>query len=293
MAPNFCLKPLSNSCGAVIEDIDLKQVLNQQQFSCLREGIVKYKVLVLRGQKEVTPNELRRFSCQWGELSKNGFTLTKTPVAPDAPFKSDIAGRSDMQIFENHANSAVGRGNVWHSDVSYKKNPPAYTILQAHILPKLGGDTLFMDMEKAVSYLPNDLLSKIKYKSALHSGDAFIKRLEKQLVANPILSDHCSTYHPLISKHPHSGKPVLFYNMDLVNQISGCSQKESTEIIATINNKLSNCEEIIYRHRWKIGDILIWDNRALMHYASYDYGKASRLMYRTMIDADIAPQPMF
>ncbi len=290
MGSTCFLELLSTACGVEVHGIDLTQALGKDHFSLIRQAIIAHKVVVLRGQKNTTPKQLRHFSRLWGQLSVNGFTLTQKPVAENAPFVNDIAGRTDMQIFENHAGAPVGRGNVWHSDVSYKKLPPLFTIMQAHIVSKPGGDTLFMDMAKALDYLLGDTYNLIKNKKALHSGNAFVKRLEKQLILNPVLSDHSETLHPLICQHPDSKEPVLFYNMDLVKVIDGCTSQESQHIINSINLNLCATPEIVYRHQWQVGDILIWDNRALMHYATYEYGKQPRLMYRTMIDANSAPQ---
>lgn len=287
------LKPLSTACGIEVHGINIAKELCNDNFLLMRQAIVEHKVLVLRGQQSVNPQQLRDFSKLWGELSVNGFSLVNRPVAPNAPFADDISGRCDMQIFENHAGAPVGRGNVWHSDVSYKIIPPRFTILHAQIVPKIGGDTLFMDMAKALHYLPRAICNSIRNKRALHSGDAFLKRLEKQLIVEPILSDHNKTWHPLICQHPDSKQAMLFYNMDLVKAIDSCTAEESQYIIDTINLTLCSNTEIVYRHRWQVGDILVWDNRALMHFATYDYEKNSRLMYRTMIDADSAPEAMY
>lgn len=191
--------------------------------------------------------------------------------------------------------SKIGKNAKWHTDVSYTLNPPSISILQAMKLPRVGGDTLFSDLQISYKYLSplikklvNNLEAVHKITSLAYLGEPFDEKnidekekrelYRKSLTLNPVV-------HPIIRIHPVSGEPTLFVNPGYTSHILNMSKIES-EYLLRLLWEHSVKPEYTMRHHWAKGDVVLWDNTRTMHYAVDDY-TSKRIMNRICIEGSI------
>jgi alpha-ketoglutarate-dependent taurine dioxygenase len=184
-----------------------------------------------------------------------------------------------------------GKNAMWHTDVTFVPRPPAASILVADELPDHGGDTLFADMRSAYAGLAAPLRLMINELSAVHRisplaywGEPFDTALtrddamamyEQSKTVPPVV-------HPMVRVHPATGRPSLFVNPGFTSHIAGFSRHESDGVLKVLFEHATQ-PEYVMRHRWRAGDVVLWDNRATMHYATDDYGTATRRMRRVTL----------
>ena len=181
-----------------------------------------------------------------------------------------------------------GKNAMWHTDVTFVVRPPAASILVADELPDHGGDTLWADLRSAYTGLARPLRSMIGELAAVHRisplaywGEPFDSALnrddalamyEQSKTVPPVV-------HPVVRVHPGTGRPSLFVNPGFTSHIVGFARHESAGILKLLYEHATQPEYTV-RHRWQAGDVVLWDNRATMHYATDDYGSATRRMRR-------------
>jgi alpha-ketoglutarate-dependent taurine dioxygenase len=234
-----------------------------------------YRVLVIRGQS-VGPSE------QVALARKLGTPTPAHPVIPSMPGFPEILP----------VDGALGGKNArWHTDVTFVPRPPAASILIADKLPSHGGDTLFADMRSAYLGLASAVRNMIDGLSAVHritplaywgepfdsalSRDDAMAMYEQSKTVPPVV-------HPVVRVHPATGNASLFVNPGFTSHITGFSRHESDGILKVLYEH-STQPEYLLRHRWEVGDVLIWDNQATMHYATDDYGTSSRRLRRVTL----------
>jgi len=172
-------------------------------------------------------------------------------------------------------------------DITCALTPPAATLLHAIEVPEGRGDTSFCNMYRAWQLLPDDLRRRLDGIGAWHSGEAIRKRNQaadtdgnKQMPVPP------PELHPVARRHPETGRRALYVNRFFTTHFDGMDAAESTAILERCE-KIAITPDNVYRHRWRAGDVLMWDNRCTMHYADYDYAPTDiRLMHRTTAAGD-------
>ena len=191
------------------------------------------------------------------------------------------------EIFEIHANknSKIANGEFWHSDVSCDEQPPLGTMLQIHIAPPCGGDTMFSDMYSAYDALSKPIKKLINGLSAKHESE----HLYRGRYADRGMDDSGSTFpaadHPIVRIHPETGRRALFVNRTFTTKINGLSPDESSTILNLLFDQAENINHQI-RFRWSINDMAFWDNRCCMHRAIWDYWPEERKGRRVTIKGD-------
>jgi alpha-ketoglutarate-dependent taurine dioxygenase len=234
-----------------------------------------YRVLVFRGQ-ELGPSD------QVALAHKLGKPTPAHPVIPSLPGFPEILP----------VDGALGGKNArWHTDVTFVPRPPASSILVADELPSHGGDTLFADMRSAYLGLNPAVRDMINELSAVHRitplaywGEPFDTALSRDDAL--AMYDQSKTVppvvHPVVRVHPATGLASLFVNPGFTSHIAGFSRHESDGVLKVLYEH-STQPEYVLRHRWEVGDVLIWDNQATMHYATDDYGTSTRRMRRVTL----------
>lgn len=234
-----------------------------------------YRVLVIRGQ-DLSPA---------GQVALARRLGTPTPAHPVIP---SLPGFPEILPVDG----ALGGKNArWHTDVTFVPRPPAASILVADELPSHGGDTLFADMRSAYLGLSGALREMINGLSAVHrisplaywgepfdtalSRDDAMAMYEQSKSVPPVV-------HPVVRVHPITGLCSLFVNPGFTSHIAGFSRHESDGVLRVLYEHATQ-PEFVLRHRWEVGDVLLWDNQATMHYATDDYGTATRRMRRVTL----------
>jgi taurine dioxygenase len=193
----------------------------------------------------------------------------------------------EILVLENRADTPAPRNDFWHSDISFAECPPLGSVLHALEVPGEGlGDTLFCNMYKVFEELSQGLQNTLEGLRALHSAEALVMRNNADdNNAKPISAIPDLVSHPVVRTHPETGRKALYVNPYFTESFEGWTPAESRLLLDWLN-QLATRQENIYRHRWRKGDVLMWDNRCAMHYAVYDYGSKPRLFHRATAAGD-------
>ena len=265
-------KPFAPNLGADIRGVDLSRPVPDAQFAEIRDAFLKYRVLFFKDQKEIAPAQHIAFGKRFGPLHAH-------PAAPT------MAGHPE--IFEIHAtkDSKIANGEFWHSDVSCDDTPPLGTMLQIHIAPPCGGDTMFSDMYAAYDDLSGPMQQMLGGLTALHSSEHIYKGRYTDRGKKDTDISCPEAVHPVIRTHPDTGRKSLFVNRTFTTKIIGLSETESDAVLRML---FEHAEHIKYqiRFRWAQNDMAFWDNRCCMHRAIWDYWPEERKGRRVTVKGD-------
>ena len=274
-AAPFRIERLGASLGAEIHDLDLKAPVAEATFKAFEAALVEHKVLVLRDQHLTTEQHVR-FSRLFGELEVH-------PMRPQGEFP-------EILVLDNHKDNPVLSTDVWHSDTTFRKNPTKYTILRCQIMPELGGDTLWANMEAAHAGLSDIFRGMIAGLRAVHDFQNFrvlFKNTDEDRAKLHRMEDMFpNPSHPVVRTHPVTGRKSIYVNPQFTLRIEGMAPAESRAILDVLFAQ-ARVPEYQFRLRWAPGTIVFWDNRSTQHYAANDYYPARRRMERTAVVGDV------
>jgi taurine dioxygenase len=255
------VRRLGGTLGAELVDIDLR-ALDDNAFAVVHAALVEHAVLVVRDQS-LDPGAQAAFTSRFGELYMHGGPIEGHP---------ELLLIANMLKARIHADDDRVRKvtEVWHADYTFWEVPPALLVLAAQELPDHGGDTLFADQRAAYDALSDGMKRLLDGLDAVHEPPAYRDR------------DPGGAVHPVVVAHPESGRAALLLNTQSVRAFDGMTVSESEGLLAFLFAH-STRPEFVYRHRWLPGDVVIWDNRATIHYAVDDYGDAPRVLHRTSV----------
>lgn len=267
MTSTIGLTPASGSVGAYVEGVDLRSTTAAQQAEVL-DAWHRYGVLFFRGQ-HLDPAEQVAAAELFGEPE---FFAFAPPVAEAHPLVHRI---------EEAAGRRFGGISTWHTDATWLERPPRGSMLQAVELPVVGGDTLFSSGWHAYANLSAPLRALVDTLTATHHGGAALGRAAAPL---GITIPEEPVVHPVVRVHPDSGERCLFVNRLFTQQINNVTPRESAALLPMLCEQFTD-PEVQCRFHWEVGDVAVWDNRSVMHYASPDYDEA-RLMHRVVLAGD-------
>ena len=273
------ITPLSNHTGAEVRGIDLTRPPSPGTQAALGQAFVRHSVLVVRRQS-LTPQQLLPAAQSFGPI----FPQHNTRFAiPDCP---EIHYISNQDRFPDGRRYIPGEG--WHTDHSNDARPPKATVLHAVTLPDRGGDTQFANMAEAYATLPLSMRDRLDKLLAIHVYQSThstrqlmgLSDAGKRRVPNAVL-------HPIVRTHPETGRRSLYINPIRIEGILGLDHKEALPLLDELLQHATQ-EKFQYRHEWQAGDLVIWDNRCLLHKANGDYDmNQSRYLYRLMLQGDV------
>ena len=268
------------SFGAEVIGVDVATA-SDAQVAALREALVEYKVLVLRGQQLDDAAHIE-FGRRLGDLT------TGHPVHDSG----DVA--REVYALDSTDN---GFADVWHTDVTFMKRPPLGSILRPLVLPPHGGDTNWADTQLAYESLSEPVRRLVDGLTAVHDGNrefGYYLAQKRNGQGNEWDGEQVTALvpveHPVVRVHPETGRKGLFVNPGFTSHIVGVSDAESRAILDMLYAHLTKPEHIV-RHRWRLGDLVLWDNRSTVHYANRDYGDARRVMHRITLAGDVPVGP--
>jgi taurine dioxygenase len=273
----IAIAPIGYALGAQVTGIDLAQPLNEEQLHQLHEAWVKHLVLVFPDQS-LDPARLIAFSRHFGELDN----YESQPFNRHPGF-DEVMLLSNRRVNGRLLPGASG-GQNWHTDLSYTIRPAKSTMLYCIEKPSLGGDTMFANMYLAYESLSAKLQDFLDGLEAVHDVSLINAKREPEIIAefkrlNP------PVVHPAVRLHPDSGRKALYVN-NRVRRFVGMSEAESRPFINFLCEH-SVTPRFVYRHRWSVKDLVIWDNRCLTHLAVGDFDPNEiRHMIRTSIMGD-------
>jgi taurine dioxygenase len=272
---SLTVERLGASLGAEIHGLDLKNGLDPQTFAALEAALIEHKIIVLRDQNLTTEQHVA--------ISRLFGALEVHPMRPQGEFP-------EILVLDNHKDNPVLSTDVWHSDTTFRKNPTKYTILRCQIMPKLGGDTLWANMEAAYDGLSDSFKAMIGDLRAIHDFQNFrvlytntdedrakLRKME-EMFPNPS--------HPVVRTHPVTGRKSIYVNPQFTLRIEGLAPDESRAILQALFAQ-AQVPEYQFRLRWTPGAIVFWDNQSTQHYAANDYYPERRRMERTAVAGDV------
>jgi taurine dioxygenase len=267
---SLVLVPSTPLIGAEVQGLDLRTELAPETRESLEEALRRHKVLFFRGQ-ELSSSELVAFGRRLGPLLSYG--LTGGDIHP---------GHPELKVFE-YDETRRGREAFWHFDVLPDRRPAKASILRARLVPEVGGDTLFCDLEAVYRSLPEADKTRLGETAGIYDFvfnrqlARFRGKSEAEVMA--ISPEIPLEEFPLVLTDPADGRKVLFVNPSFLIGIQGMTSEESRAVLDDLRTRI-NQPEFQCRHRWQPGDVAYWDNRSCLHYATNNYWPERRIMER-------------
>jgi len=277
--------PLTPAVGAEVKDADLS-ALSAEAFAQIEAAWHRYSVLLVRGRR-LTDDDLLAFSRRFGELDpppNQERGRQSPPGYPDVYVVSNVLDEKGDPI------GALGAGEaVWHTDMSYLDLPPDASMLYALEIPSAGGNTYFCGMQAAWKALPAALKAKIVDRRIKHDGTFNSGGYVRQGVTatdDPHMAP--GAWHPAVCVHPVTGEPALYLGRRRNSYVEGLDPVESDALLDELW-RFVDSPEFTYQHRWKVGDLVLWDNRSTMHRRDPFDNATRRVMHRTQIKGKQRP----
>jgi taurine dioxygenase len=273
-AANFELHHLSPCIGTEVHGIDLRCPHDDATFDWLAGLLVERKVLFFRDQ-DISVEEHIQFARGFGDIEVHPFT------------DNDAEHPEVIQLANGEANPP--RINVWHSDVTWREAPSLGSILRARVIPSVGGDTLFANMEAAYDSLDDAMKERLEPLNAIHDNEVFLRGMERRGATDDQIAAKRAEFppvrHPVVRTHPISGRKSLYVNRVFTRTIDGMDEAEAKELLSQLY-LTAWVPDVQCRFRWREDSLAFWDNRASQHYAAADYWPAERIMERVTVIGD-------
>ena len=271
----LAVRPVSADVGAEILGLDLADTLSPAIIDAIRQALFQYGVVFFRDQK-LTPEQHLAFARRFGEINVNRFFKT-------------VDGHPMIAEVRKEPEQTGNIGGGWHTDHSYDQAPAMGSILYAREVPETGGDTLFASMYAAYDALSDGLKRTLDGLQALHSSrhvfgvEAYAGRGDlKGRYLNPEAATQ-DAIHPVVVRHPGSGRKALYVNAAFTMRIVGWTDEESRPLLQYLYQHAAR-PEFTYRFQWREGSLAFWDNRCTWHYALNDYHGHRRLLHRITVE---------
>lgn len=279
------IEPVTPACGARVEGVELRVPVDDESAKALRRALHRYQVLFLPGQS-LNLERQKVITAIFGRVTRVPY-IVPIDGDPDVVAVKKSASEVNVGVF----------GGDWHSDFSFMPVPPAGSVLSAVTIPPAGGDTLWANQVAAYDALDDDMKSLLDRRGAVHVGAPYgidhappedtRTGSSMRMVRGDPEADR-EQIHPAVRRHPITGARALFVNPIYTTRLEGMSEAESAPVLARLYRHATR-PEFCCRHRWRAGDLVIWDNRTTLHYAVNDYDGCDRLLYRTTFSDELPP----
>jgi len=235
------VRPVAGALGAEVDGVDLTD-LSDDVFAELHRLLLDYLVIFIRGQQGLSPQAHIAFGRRFGEVELH-------------PYLPRLDGHPEIVLIDSERG---GKVDVWHTDMTFHQSPPIASILHLVRCPAAGGDTMWTNQYLVYESLSEPIRQLVDGLTAVHRiriGDEFSSRAE----------------HPVVRVHPETGRRALYVNRLFTSHLPQLSRNESDALLQYLL-EFSERPQFTCRHRWREGDVAVWDNRVTQHYAVNDYG---------------------
>ena len=273
------IETTGQACGATITEVDLAAEIDASLLASIRDAWIKHQVIVFPDQT-LSDDDLVRITNSLGSVGDDPFFV---PINKHSPVVA-LTRRADEQ--------APVFAEAWHTDWSFKEQPPIGTCLYSITIPPVGGDTSFINQKKALAAMPETLEKRLRGKVGLHSaavayapdGTYGTKEASSDRSMKILYSEEARKVqpHPLIRTHPESGEETLFGCYGYIMGIEGMADDEAQQLLLEMYQWQCR-EEFQYTHKWSENMLVIWDNRSVLHKANSGYDGYARELHRTTI----------
>ncbi len=272
---DILVTPLTPIIGAEISGVDLSARLSAAAQDSIYQALLDHLVIFIRDQ-EISPERHLAFAESFGELD------LPHPVYPHVP------GHDRIVKLANDEDNPPGT-DEWHTDLTFKQDPPFASVLVAREVPATGGDTLWRNMYAVYDDLPKEMKSYLEPLKAVHEMGSFRNRFTKGETTGEKLLEGMQRFgcaiHDVVKIHPVTGRKFLYINESFTSHIEGESTRESRRILDYLIDRMGR-PEFQVRFNWRTGSMAMWDNRCTQHYAVADYAPAFRCMNRVTVVKD-------
>lgn len=251
----------AGALGAYVYGVDLAAGFDDALVAQLRAALLEHLVICIRGQEALTPDGQLAFARLWG-------TVLVHPYVPSIEGHPGV-----MRIYDPNAVT-----QTWHSDTTHVRTPPSVTILLAREIPEYGGDTMFANQYLAYETLSPGLQATLDSLRAVHYGTELAKEAG-------VDAERVTNSHPVARTHPETGRTALYVNDNYVKHFEGWTEAESAPLLDLLYVHAAR-PEFTWRHKWTVGDLILWDNRCTQHAVIGDTGGAERVLHRITIEGD-------
>ena len=275
--PSFAITPLTDHTGAEVIGLDFTQPIDIETRAGLNHAFAERHVLVMRDQR-FTPEQFKAAAQLFGELQSHDKK------------ERHVAGHPAVEYISNDEmvdGKRIIPGETFHTDHSNHPRPAKATMLFAVELPTSGGDTQYVNMHDAYDDLAEDTKQKIEGLKAVHVYQSkYSPRSLGKISEESRRNLPPPGIHPLVRTHPENGRKALFLNPVRMESIVGMEDKEALALIDELMRHATQ-KKYEYRHKWRHGDWVMWDNRSVMHQANPDYDMTQRrYLYRLLLEGE-------
>jgi taurine dioxygenase len=276
------IRPLGEHIGAEVTGLDLRQPVDADSRARLNDALARHVALVFRDQ-DLTPLQFVEAAGIFGPTMAQHFSQY---TLPDHPHLATVSSREGAEGTDANGRSRL-RATMWHTDHTNHERPPKATLLYGVKIPKQGGNTSIADMRAAYEALADEEKQRVGGMKTVNNlavdpaRGGTIRALPDDAVkhSNDVL-------HPMVRTHPDTGARALYFHVSKTERIEGMTPEASTAFLQDLLDR-SIKPEFIYRHQWRKGDVLAFDNRCAMHRAHGDFDRRQhRLLYRVIVEGD-------
>ena len=277
------ITPLSDALGSEVTGVDWTQPVADATIAAIRDALLKSHLVCLRTQP-LGPRAFARLARYFGEPQLQLLRNMRIDDVPDVSlFDSTYKKAADKP-----ADLRLDRRSGWHTDDSYFAKPAKITLLQALEVPDTGGETGFCNARAAYEGLTEEMKAKLNGLRAVHGYDTMraparaAKRTAQEAAETP------DVVHPLIRTHDETGRRAIYFNSNRTDRVVGLPREESDALLDRIHAHMTQAR-YQYHHAWRIGDVLMWDNRSVTHSVNMDFPPGQRRVHQRVLLEGSAP----
>lgn len=271
------IHPLSEALGAEVRGLDLEQPIAPADVEALREAFLDSHFLCLRSEP-VDAASFARLARHFGEPQLQLLREFRHDAVPEVSFL-----RSTYETAEDKPDDlAEVRLSGWHTDDSYFEIPAKITMLQSLAIPDSGGQTRFCNTRKAYADMPDETKQRLDGLKAVHGYDT--ARAPARAHARTVDEENETpdVAHPLVRTHEDSGREAIYFNSNRTDRVVGMARADSDALLDAIHEHITQ-PRYRYDHTWRLGDVLIWDNRCLIHSVNTDYPVGQKRLHQRIL----------
>lgn len=278
------INPLDAALGAEVTGLDLSQAMSQAEVDAIQSAFLEHQLLCIRSTP-LSPQDFSALSWHFGEPQLQLIRKSRHGDVPeisvlDSTYKNPKAKPTDFTL---------NRKSGWHTDDSYFEIPAKVTLLQSIEIPDSGGHTRFCNTRKAYEDLPSADKKRVKDLKAVHGYDTMraparaAKRTQQEMDETP------EVVHPLVRTHEDTGAKAFYLNPNRTDRIVDMARDESDMLLNWVQEMITQ-NKYRYDHEWRVGDILIWDNRCLVHSVNVDFPVGQSRLHQRILLKGSRPQ---
>ena len=271
------IRPLSDSLGYEVLGVDLTQPLDTEARDSLLDAFLAHHLLCFR-TRPLQPTEFAQLARAFGEPQPQLVRHKRDPAAPavsilESTYKSESDKPTDLRLM---------RLSGWHTDDSYFERPAKATMLQALEIPSVGGETRFCNTRRVYEDLTDDLKLQLDGLAAVHGYDTHRTPATAEALTSAESTETRDVVHPLVRTHEDTGIKAIYFNANRTDRVVGMQRAESDELLDTLLKRIMTSKHQ-YQHQWRVGDLLLWDNRCLVHSVNMDFPVGERRRHQRLL----------